>query len=80
MYRISRDGHEPIIDVDQVEAIESVIRSSKPVATMLTSSAPIPCQAVTPRDGGELGSNRRRVLDIARVGAFKTPSAGAVDP
>ena len=30
MYRISRDGQEPIVDIDQVEAIESVIRSSKP--------------------------------------------------
>jgi hypothetical protein len=28
MYRISRHGHEPIVDVDQVEAIEPVIRSS----------------------------------------------------
>ncbi len=30
MYRISRKGQEPIIDVDQVEAIEPAIRSSKP--------------------------------------------------
>ena len=30
MYRISRNGHEPIIDVDQVEAIEPAIRSSEP--------------------------------------------------
>jgi hypothetical protein len=30
MYRISRNGHEPIIDVDQVQAIEPVIRSSEP--------------------------------------------------
>ena len=30
MYRISRNGHEPIVDVDQVEAIEPVVRSSKP--------------------------------------------------
>ncbi len=29
MYRISRNGHEPIFNVDQVEAIEFVIRSSK---------------------------------------------------
>ena len=30
MYRISRNGQEPIVDVDQVEAIEPVIRSSEP--------------------------------------------------
>jgi hypothetical protein len=30
MYRISRDGQEPIIDVDQVEAIKPAIRSSEP--------------------------------------------------
>jgi hypothetical protein len=30
MYRISPDGHEPVIDVDQVEAIEPAIRSSNP--------------------------------------------------
>jgi hypothetical protein len=28
MYRISRNGHEPIVDVDQVAAIEPVIRAS----------------------------------------------------
>jgi hypothetical protein len=30
MDRISRNGHEPIIDVDQVEAIEPAIRSRNP--------------------------------------------------
>jgi hypothetical protein len=30
MLRISRNGQEPIIDVDQVEAIEPAIRSSEP--------------------------------------------------
>jgi hypothetical protein len=30
MYRISRNGQEPIIDVDQVEAIGPAIRSSEP--------------------------------------------------
>ena len=30
MYRISRNGQEPVIDVDQVEAIEPAIRSSEP--------------------------------------------------
>ena len=30
MYRISRNVHEPIVDVDQVEAIEPAIRSSEP--------------------------------------------------
>jgi hypothetical protein len=30
MYRNSRNGHEPIVDVDQVEAIEPAIRSSEP--------------------------------------------------
>jgi hypothetical protein len=30
MFRISRDGQEPIADVDQVEAIEPAIRSSEP--------------------------------------------------
>jgi hypothetical protein len=30
MYRISRNGQEPIVDVDQVEAIEPAIRSSEP--------------------------------------------------
>ena len=30
MYRVSRDGPEPIVDVDQVEAIEPAIRSSEP--------------------------------------------------
>jgi hypothetical protein len=30
MYRISRNGQEPIIDVEQVEAIEPAIRSSEP--------------------------------------------------
>ena len=30
MYRISRNEQEPIIDVDQVEAIEPAIRSSEP--------------------------------------------------
>jgi hypothetical protein len=29
MYRISRNGHEPIVDVDQVEALEPAIRSSE---------------------------------------------------
>ena len=28
MFRISRDGREPIVDVDQVEAVEAAIRSS----------------------------------------------------
>jgi hypothetical protein len=30
IYRISRNGHELIIEVDQVEAIEPAIRSSEP--------------------------------------------------
>jgi hypothetical protein len=30
MYRISHNGQEPIIDVDQVDAIEPAIRSSEP--------------------------------------------------
>jgi electron transfer flavoprotein alpha/beta subunit len=30
MYRISRDGHEPVIEVAQVEAIEPAICLSKP--------------------------------------------------
>jgi hypothetical protein len=30
MYRVSGIGQEPIIDVDQVEAIESAIRTSRP--------------------------------------------------
>jgi hypothetical protein len=30
MYRIRRNGQEPITDVDQVEAIEPAIRSSEP--------------------------------------------------
>jgi hypothetical protein len=30
IYRISRSGHEPIMDVDQVEAIKPAIRSSEP--------------------------------------------------
>jgi hypothetical protein len=30
MYRISRNGQEPIIDVDQIEAIEPAICSSGP--------------------------------------------------
>jgi len=30
MYRISRNGHEPIVDVDQAEAIEPAIRSGAP--------------------------------------------------
>jgi hypothetical protein len=29
MYRVSRNGHKPIIDIDHVEAIEPAIRSSK---------------------------------------------------
>jgi hypothetical protein len=33
MYRISRNGHEPIVDVDQVEAIEPAICSSEPTAS-----------------------------------------------
>jgi hypothetical protein len=30
MYRISRNGIDPIVDVDHVEAIEPAIRSSEP--------------------------------------------------
>ena len=30
MYRISRDGQEPIIDVDTVDQLEPAIRASKP--------------------------------------------------
>ena len=30
MYRISRNGQEPVVDADQVEAIEPVMRSSNP--------------------------------------------------
>jgi hypothetical protein len=30
MYLISRNGHEPIIDIDQVEVIQPGIRSSEP--------------------------------------------------
>ena len=30
MYRISRNGHDPIVDVDRVEALEHTIRSRKP--------------------------------------------------
>jgi len=30
MNRISRNGHDPIINVDQVDAIERAIRSRKP--------------------------------------------------
>jgi hypothetical protein len=30
MFRMSRNGHEPIVDVDQVEAIERAIRASEP--------------------------------------------------
>ena len=30
MYRISRNGQEPIVDVDQVEGIEPAIGASEP--------------------------------------------------
>jgi hypothetical protein len=30
MYGIGRDGQEPVVDVDRVEAIEPAIRSSEP--------------------------------------------------
>jgi hypothetical protein len=30
MYRITQNGKEPVVDVDQVEAIEPAIRSSEP--------------------------------------------------
>jgi hypothetical protein len=30
MYRISHNGHEAIVDVDQVKAIEPAVRSSPP--------------------------------------------------
>jgi hypothetical protein len=49
MYRIRRNGPEPIIDVDQVEAIEPAIRSSKRGVTMWMKSVPIRC-LVGPRE------------------------------
>jgi hypothetical protein len=44
MYRISRNGKEPIIDVDQVEAIEPAIRLSEPGGYYLDeiSADPLP--------------------------------------
>lgn len=30
MFRVSRNGHEPIVDVDQVDAIEPALRSIEP--------------------------------------------------
>jgi len=44
MYRISRNGQEPIVDVAQVEAIEPVIRLSKPGGYLVDeiSSEPLP--------------------------------------
>jgi hypothetical protein len=40
VFRISRNGHEPIVDVDQVEA---VVRRSKPARSTWIRSAPIRC-------------------------------------
>jgi hypothetical protein len=53
MHRIIRNGHEPIIDVDQVEAIEPVIRSSEPGRYHVdeVSSEPLPSGHTSRRCG-----------------------------
>ena len=45
MYRIPRAGQDPIVDVDQVEAIEPAIRSSIPGRYHVDeiSADPMPC-------------------------------------
>jgi hypothetical protein len=44
MFRISHNGHEPIVDIDQVEAIEPAVRSSPPGRYQIDeiSTAPLP--------------------------------------
>jgi hypothetical protein len=39
MYRISRNGRQPIVSVDSFEETEPVIRAAKPVVSMWTRSA-----------------------------------------
>ncbi len=60
MHRISRIGPEPIIDVDQVEEIESTIRSSKPgryhVDEISSNPLPIPIEGTA----HNMGINQRR--------------------
>jgi hypothetical protein len=53
MYRISRNGHDPIIDVDQVEAIDPAIRSSDPGRNHVDeiSADPLPSGHISRRWG-----------------------------
>jgi len=62
MYRISRNGQEPIIDVDQVEAIEPAIRSSEPGRYLVDQISADPlASAHTSRRWG-IGTKRHDVI------------------
>ncbi len=56
MYRISRNGHEPIVDVDQLEATEPVIRSNQPGRYHVDEFNAEPLLVVTLRAAGHSGS------------------------
>ena len=47
MIRISRNGQEPIVDVDQVEAIKPAIRLSEMADSTWMRSAPLRCRVGT---------------------------------
>ena len=61
MYRISRNGQEPIIDVDQVEAIEPAIRSSEPGRYHVDEISADPLPSGHTSSGGGSGSSGRMV-------------------
>ena len=58
MYRISRDGKEPIIDVDTLDQLEPAIRASKPGRFHITRSSAIRYRVVTLPDAGTVGIKR----------------------
>ena len=73
MYRISRNGQEPIIDVDQFEAIEPANRSSEPGRYHVDeiNAHPLPSGHMSRRWG--VGVERHN-----ESGCNRTPSVGFI--
>ena len=74
IYRISRNGHLPIVDVDQVEAIKPAISSNEPDRYHVyeISADPLPSE-----DGNGVGTETRtKLVQLAerRLSIFSGPT------
>ncbi len=85
MYRISQNGQEPIIDVDQVEATEPAIRSDKPDRSAEISRDPLASGhtsrrwgAGIKRDDGSVAIEHDPWLDSCQVTNGRQPFVLAI--